>query len=135
MRHLTYLFALFNFLSFGQNTDSIFLRSIYNEALSKGQAYEDLRSLCKDIGPRLSGSSEAEMAVYWSKLRMESYGFDEVYLQEIKVPHWERGNKESGWVKQANGHLIKVNILALGGSIGTNGTLEEKSSNSSTSMS
>ena len=100
------------------------MRSIYNEALSKGRAYEDLRSLCKDIGPRLSGSSEAEMAVHWSKLRMESYGFDEVYLQEIKVPHWERGNKESGWIKQANGHLIKVNILALGGSIGTNGTLE-----------
>jgi carboxypeptidase Q len=124
MRHLTHLFALFTFISFGQNTDSIFLRSIYNEALSKGRAYEDLRSLCKDIGPRLSGSSEAEMAVYWSKLRMESYGFDEVYLQEIKVPHWERGNKESGWIKQANGHLIKVNILALGGSIGTNGTLE-----------
>jgi hypothetical protein len=64
------------------------------------------------------------MAVYWSKLRMESYGFDRVYLQEIKVPHWERGNKESGWIKLANGHLIKVNILALGGSIGTDGTLE-----------
>ncbi|MEN9401060.1 MAG: hypothetical protein RL632_2163 [Bacteroidota bacterium] len=124
MRYFTYLFALLTFFSYGQNTDSIFLRSIYNEALSEGRAYEDLRSLCKDIGPRLSGSSEAEMAVYWSKLRMESYGFDEVYLQEIKVPHWERGNKESGWIKQVNGQLIKVNILALGGSVGTNGTLE-----------
>jgi carboxypeptidase Q len=124
MRHFLQLLTLLPYFLFGQNTDSTFLRSIYNEALSKGRAYEDLRSLCKDIGPRLSGSSEAEMAVYWSKLRMESYGFDEVYLQEIKVPHWERGNKESGWIKQANGQLIKVNILALGGSVGTNGTLE-----------
>ena len=66
MKQITHLFALLSFFSFSQNTDSTFMRSIYNEALSKGRAYEDLRSLCKDIGPRLSGSSEAEMAVYWS---------------------------------------------------------------------
>jgi carboxypeptidase Q len=124
MRHFIHLIALVSLVSYGQNSDSTFLRSIYDQALSNGRSYEDLRSLCKDVGPRLSGSSEAEMAVYWSKLRMESYGFDRVYLQEIKVPHWERGNKESGWIKLANGHLIKVNILALGGSIGTDGTLE-----------
>jgi hypothetical protein len=124
MKHLLHFILLLSAYSFGQNSDSTYLRNIYNEALSNGHAYEDLRSLCKDIGPRLSGSSEAEMAVLWSKLRMESYGFDEVYLQEIKVPHWERGNKESGWIKLANGQLIKVNILALGGSIGTDGTLE-----------
>ncbi len=104
--------------------DSTFIRSIYNEALSKGHAYEDLRSLCKDIGPRLTGSSEAEMAIEWGKLKMESYGFDKVYLQEIKVPHWERGTKESAWVKQKNGNLIKLNSLALGGSIGTNGSMQ-----------
>ena len=103
--------------------DSIFIRSIYNEALSNGRAYEDLRSLCKDIGPRLTGSSEAEMAIEWGKLKMQSYGFDKVYLQEIQVPHWERGTKESGWIKEKNGKLSKVNLLALGSSIGTNGSL------------
>jgi hypothetical protein len=100
------------------------LRSIYNEALSKGKAHEDLRELCKDIGARLSGSSEAEMAVQWSKLKMESYGFDKVYLQEIKVPHWERGTKESGWIRTKQGEILKVNLLALGGSVGTNGLFE-----------
>jgi hypothetical protein len=55
---------------------------------------------------------------------MESYQFDAVYLQEIKVPHWERGTKESGWIRTQKGKLIKVNLLALGGSIGTNGLLE-----------
>lgn len=109
--------------SFAQK-DSTFIRSIYNEALSKGRAYEDLRSLCKDIGPRLTGSSEAEMAIEWGKLKMEGYGFDKVYLQEIQVPHWERGTKESGWIKEKNGQLSKVNLLALGSSIGTNGTLK-----------
>lgn len=111
-------------LSFAQPTDSIFIRKIYTEALSNGQSYENLRSLCKDIGARLSGSSEAQMAVEWSKQRMEKCGFDKVYLQPVMVPHWERGTKETGWIRTSKGEIIKVNLLALGGSIGTNGILE-----------
>ncbi len=106
-----------------QKEDSIFIRTIYNEALSKGHAYENLRSLCKDVGPRLSGSSQAQMAVEWSEQLMKSYKFDSVYLQKVMVPHWERGTKESGWLKTDDGKLIPVNLLALGGSIGTNGLL------------
>lgn len=109
--------------SLGQQQDSIFIRKIYDEALSRGKAYEDLRSLCKEVGARLSGSSQAEMAVEWGKNRLESYGFDKVYLQEIKVPHWERGTKESAWIK-SNKQLIPVKILALGGSVSTEGTLK-----------
>lgn len=108
---------------FAQN-DSTFIKTIYNTALSEGKSYEDLRSLCKDIGARLTGSAEAEMAVRWGQLKMEKYGFDTVYLQEIKVPHWERGTKEVGWIKFNNGNLMKTNMLALGGSIGTDGVLE-----------
>lgn len=117
----------FTFLSFqvaAQSTDSAFIRSAYTEALSNGDAYENLRSLCKDIGARLSGSAEAAMAVEWSRQKMESYGFDSVYLQPIMVPHWERGTKEAGWIRTEKGTLIKVNMLALGGSIATNGVLE-----------
>jgi len=117
------LFALIVSTSSAQN-DSVFIRQIYNEALSNGNSYEDLRSLCKDIGARITGSAEAAMAIQWGKNKMESYDFDRVYLQEIQVPHWERGTKEAGWLKQKDGTLIKYNILALGGSIGTNGIIE-----------
>lgn len=117
------LFTLFGIYSHSQS-DSTFIKNIYNEALSNGKSYEDLRSLCKDIGARLTGSAEAAMAVEWGKAKMEGYGFDKVYLQEIEVPHWERGNKEVGWIKQKNAQVIKVNMLALGGSIGTDGLLE-----------
>lgn len=122
----TFLILLFvsGSIAFGQGKDSTFIRKIYDEALSKGHSYEDLRSLCKDVGARLSGSSEAEMAIKWSENLMRSYGFDSVYLEEIMVPHWERGTKESGWIKHTNGDFTKVNLLALGGSISTNGTLE-----------
>ncbi|MGJ8661495.1 MAG: M20/M25/M40 family metallo-hydrolase [Bacteroidota bacterium] len=118
------LFAFtFSFGLLAQN-DSTFIRKIYDEALVKGKAYEDLRSLCKDVGARISGSAAAEMAVYWSEAKMKSYNFDKVYLQEIQVPHWERGTKENAWIKGSNGLLLKVKVLALGGSIGTNGKLE-----------
>lgn len=104
--------------------DSSMIRKIYDEALLRGAAYEDLRQLCKQIGPRLSGSAQAEMAVNWSYEKMKSYDFDRVTKQAITVPHWERGTTESGWFSSAQGALTKVHLLALGGSIGTNGLLQ-----------
>ena len=107
-----------------QSNDSIFLRKIFDEALSNGKCYEDLRSLCKDVGARLAGSAQADMDVYWGEQKLKSYGFDSVYLQDIMVPHWDRGNKESAWIKYEDGSLRKIPITALGGSIGTNGIIE-----------
>ena len=36
--------------------DSTFIRAIYDEALARGEAHENLRQLTKDVGHRLSGS-------------------------------------------------------------------------------
>lgn len=55
---------------------------------------------------------------------MVSYGFDKVYLQAIKVPHWERGNTESAWYTDGDGEIHKLHVLALGGSVSTNGLLK-----------
>ena len=109
--------------SFAQ-TDSTFIRKVYDEALERGESYENLRSLCKDVGARISGSAEAAMAIEWGERLLNSYGFDKVYLQEIKVPHWERGTKEAAWIINQKGETLKLDILALGGSIGTNGLIE-----------
>ncbi len=105
----------------GQKEDSLFMRKIFDEALSNGRCYEDLRSLCKDVGARLAGSAESEMAVYWGEQKLKSYQFDSVYLQPIMVPHWVRGNKEVAWIKNEDGSLRKIPVTALGGSVGTNG--------------
>lgn len=123
MRILVFL-LLIGFSTTAQHLDSVFIRKIYNTALSHGHAYENLRSLCKDIGNRLSGSIGAKMAIEWSHNLMKSYNFDSIYLQAINVPYWKRGNTEAGWIKTASNELIKTNLLALGGSIGTNGILE-----------
>ena len=105
-------------------SDSIFIRKVYDEALENGQSYENLRSLCKDVGARITGSAEAAMAIKWGEKLLNSYGFDKVYLQEIQVPHWERGTKEAAWITNQQGETVKLDILALGGSIGTNGLIE-----------
>lgn len=123
MKTFVILFGLLIHLH-AQCQDSTFIRAIYTEALENGRAYSDLRELCKNIGPRLSGSAKAAMSIDWSEAKFTSYGFDNVYRQPITVPHWERGTTESGWITSKKGRLHKLHLLALGGSIGTNGLMK-----------
>ncbi len=98
--------------------DSLMMRKIYDEALVNGQSYQNLHYLCKNIGGRLSGSANAQNAVEWGKKLMEGYGFDHVFLQEVMVPHWERGAKEQGFILDG-GKKIPVAICALGMAVAT----------------
>ena len=69
-----------------QTDDEKTIDAIFNERLASGEMYYLLADLCKNIGPRLSGSKGAEQAVIWAKEVMENYEFDQVYLQEVVVP-------------------------------------------------
>ena len=51
---------------------------------------------------------------------------DSVYLQPVKVPTWVRGEVEEVKWKDRKGNVIETNCTALGGSIGTNGTIKGK---------
>jgi len=104
--------------------DSLLIRKLFDEALLRGQSYENLRYLTGTIGARLSGSPQAQQAVEWGRLTMEKAGFDKVYLQEVMVPHWVRGPKEKGEIIGDKGKHIEVAVCALGSSIGTNGKLK-----------
>jgi carboxypeptidase Q len=98
-----------------QSADSLMFRKIYDEVLSNGACYDWLHSLCKDVGHRLSGSPQADMAVRWGEAAMKEAGFDTVWLQPVTVPKWVRGQKEYGEILGVG----QVDILALGGSIAT----------------
>ncbi len=113
------VFVIFSIDGFTQS-DSTILRRIYDEALSNGHAYENLRSLCKDVGHRLSGSEGAAKSVIWSENIMNQYGFDRVWTDEIEVPHWERGKPEIVILLPDS---IPLAALALGGSVGSNGSI------------
>lgn len=114
--------SLFAFLicvhfSHSQN-DSTMIRSFFNEELSKGKSYEMLDHLSNKIGGRLSGSPQSLQAVEWGKRTMEFLGFDKVWLQEVMVPHWVRGDKEQAKIISQK-EKVDVRICALGNSIGT----------------
>ena len=124
MKSLLFIIILFSSLfSISQEIDSLKIREIYDFNLQQSNCYENLRSLCKDIGHRLSGSKSAQKAVEWAELLMKNSNLDTVYLQQITVPHWKRGDVEKVYWKNINGETIDVNCTALGGSVGTNGIL------------
>ncbi len=102
-----------------QTNDSLAIRKISNEILAKGTAYENLRFLCKQVGPRLSGSPQAQMAVEATYKMLKDAGADTVYLQPCMVPHWVRGEKEKGTIKLPDGSTYKLRLCALGNSEGT----------------
>lgn len=100
--------------------DAQMIRKIYDETLVNGEAYENLRYLCKNIGGRVSGSPQAAAAIEWGKQLMASYGFDTVFLQEVMVPHWVRGEKEIAHILNSKKlGKAEVDITALGNSVGT----------------
>ena len=121
MKRLLIPFFALPTLCMGQ-TDSLMLRDIYNEALSNGQCHENLRVLCKDIGARLSGSPEADKAIAWGYELLNTSGFQNVQLQAVTVPHWERGEAESAVMHTASGDE-RLRVCALGGSVGSGGVL------------
>ena len=102
-----------------QTNDSAMFKRIADDVFTNSTAYENLRILCKKVGPRLSGSPQAAAAVQETYKMMKAMGADTVYLQECMVPHWVRGAKESALLVDVNSKTFSLNICALGNSVGT----------------
>ncbi len=113
--------TLQSFLSgFSQgDQDNVMIKKISDEIFMNGTAYSNLRYLCKQVGPRLSGSSGAALAVEQTARMLREAGADTVYLQPCMVPQWIRGAKEVGTASLNNGKSMPLNIVALGMSVGT----------------
>ncbi len=118
-------FILFTFIAasvsvFAQQSDSVKIKKLADEVMTNSKAYDNLRYLCKKIGPRLSGSVNAQKAVLAGMQMLKDAGADTIYLQPCTVPHWVRGNKESGYFS-AGGKKTVLHLTALGNSEGSNG--------------
>ncbi len=92
---------------------------IVKEALGSNTSIDNLTDLCSKVGNRISGSPQAAQAVAWAKEKMEAYGFDNVHLEPVMVPHWVRGPIEEGYLLLPSGERERLKITTLGGSIGT----------------
>lgn len=120
MKKLVVLFIVLSHVASAQTRDESSIRQIFDEALRNGESYAMLDYLCNKVGSRLSGSPGAAAAVEWGRHVMQDYGFDNVYLQPVMVPHWVRGQKETGRIVNSRKMgSVEVNVCALGGSIGT----------------
>jgi len=118
MKKIILILLLQSSLTFSQTMDQQKLAEIYKAALSNSKCYSWLDDLSNKIGSRLSGSVGAEKAVQYTKAQLETLGLDRVYLQEVMVPKWVRGEKESAFILE-NKIKTVVPICALGGSIST----------------
>jgi hypothetical protein len=110
--------VLNSFFLLAQTKDEKTIKEIYKSSLTNSQCYSWLDYLSNKIGPRLSGSANAEKAVLYTKAQMETLGLDKVYLQEVMVPKWVRGEKETAYILD-NKTKINVPVCALGGSVAT----------------
>jgi carboxypeptidase Q len=102
------------------DNDSTVISKIYSEGYTSWEAYNNLKGLCEKAPKRLAGSPGAQVAVEYMEGVMKSYQFDKVWLQPCMVPHWVRGEHETGHIIDANGKTkYEVNVAALGGSLAT----------------
>jgi len=87
-------------------------------ALGDPYALAELRHLTDNIGPRISGSPQAQHAVEYVAAEMRALGA-EVQLEKTMVPHWVRGVETAelvAWPGQAPATTQKIVLTALGGS-------------------
>lgn len=94
---------------------------ISDEIMLHGKCYEDLRTLCKDVGHRLSGSPAAAQAIEWGQKALEGAHADKVWLQPVDVPHWVRGKESLSFRFPNSTEGTNVPVLSLGNAVGTDG--------------
>ncbi len=102
-----------------QSINETVVKKIVDETMANGTAYTNLQKLCKQVGPRLSGSANHLKAVHLTESMLKKMGVDTVYLQQCMVPHWIRGSKEQGEILFVEGKKFQLHLTALGNSVST----------------
>jgi carboxypeptidase Q len=97
------------------------LAKLRDAALSSDYAYRQVAHLTENIGPRLSGSPQAQQAVEYVADELRRLGL-EVTLEKVMVPHWVRGEERAElttYSGQAPNTSQKIVLTALGNSPAT----------------
>jgi hypothetical protein len=97
------------------------LKQLQQAALKSDYAYRQVAHLSNNIGPRLSGSVQAQKAVDYVAAELKALGL-EVQLEKIMVPHWVRGEETAALVEfpgMAENTTQKIVLCALGASVAT----------------
>jgi carboxypeptidase Q len=97
------------------------LQSIRDAALASDFAWRQLAHLTENIGPRPSGSPQAQAASEYVAAELRKLGLD-VHLEEARVSHWVRGEEKAELVEfpdQPQKVTQKIILTALSGGAAT----------------
>nr|MBA2586149.1 peptidase M28 family protein [Chthoniobacterales bacterium] len=97
------------------------MKRIQQAALQSDYAYRQVAHLSNNVGPRLTGSAQAQKAVEYVAGELKALGL-EVQLEKVTVPHWVRGEESAvvtQFFGQAENTTQKIVLTALGGSVAT----------------
>jgi hypothetical protein len=100
------------------------LKQLQQAALKSDYAYRQVAHLSNNIGPRLTGSPQAQKAVEYVAAELKALGL-EVQLEKVTVTHWVRGEETAALVEypgMAENTTQKIVLTALGGSVATPAT-------------
>ena len=89
---------------------------IIQATLAQNDGYTKLQELCDGIGHRLSGSPQLDQAIRWAADALRADGQENVRIEKVMVPHWERGNES---LTMTEPRRAPIAMLGLGGSVGT----------------
>ncbi|XP_069813420.1 carboxypeptidase Q [Dendropsophus ebraccatus] len=93
---------------------SIIDLAVYGGA--QNRSYERLALFVDTIGNRVSGSENLNNAIKYMFKALQEDKLQNVSLEPVKVPHWERGKESAMMIQPRKKNLA---ILGLGGSVGT----------------
>src|SRR5688572_23492877 len=74
------------------------LQQLQEAALKRDYAYRQAAHLSSSIGPRLTGSAQAQKSVEYVAAEMKALGLD-VQWEKLSVPHWVRGEETAALVE------------------------------------
>jgi hypothetical protein len=100
------------------------MKQLQQAALKSDYAWRQTAHLSNNIGPRLTGSAQAEKAVEYVAAELKALGL-EVRLEKVIVPHWVRGEETGALVEfpgMAPNTTQKMVLTALGASVPTPAT-------------
>lgn len=119
LKLFTLLTTIVSLTGYAQDDDAAKIRALANEILLHSTAYDNLHTLTKQVGGRLTGSPQTYKAEAWGQKALQQAGAEHVQLQACLVPHWIRGGKDEAWIVASGKKNQPLDILALGNSVGT----------------
>lgn len=96
-------------------------RRLQKASVESEYALKQVDHLCNHIGPRLTGSVQAQQAVAYVAAEMRRLSLD-VQLEDLSVPHWVRGEEIASldqFPGQPGNATQRIILTTLGGSVAT----------------